>query len=724
MPDRGGDVMRRRARGRRTALSRRRLAVFTAALIVAGCGDGGSGPPPTPAALVATSPNPLAASVVGAAVSPVPEFEVRSSSGRAIGGVPVTVSVTGGGTLTGAPTVSLPGPTPIGTWVLGESAGPQSVTVTVAELAPLEFTVQAQAAAPAELQVVSGHNQFGVAETAAAVPLRVRVVDAFGNPVAGAAVAWSVAAGGGTIAGASSTTDAEGIATAPSWTFGADDGGEEAVVATVGSLTARFVALIGAVPASIVIETPPPERAPVGEPIATVPTFSVRTADDVPISGFPVEVTVSAGGGAIAGAPTTTATGATPIGEWTLGTTIVEQRVSITVPGLAPTEVVVQAVAGPVDTLAIVSGDGQSAVAGAQLPAQPRVRVADRFGNPVEGATINWHVTEGGGSLSATTSFSFADGQASAPVWRLGRIISPQTLRAFVNFKTVFISAEIATNYSVDLRYVGEPPTTTIQQAFSNAARRIEAAVVGDESDVAINNDISACGIGGVGTVQETVDDVLIFANIDSIDGPGGTLGGAGPCLVRGSFLTAVGGMVFDESDLMQMAADGRLEEVILHEMLHVVGIGTLWSSVGLLADAGTSNVRFTGSGARQACVNDHAGGSVCSTAVPVENCRDLPDNATCGQGTEGSHWKESIFVTELMTGFINSGFNPFSKMSIESLGDVGYNVNPLAADPYTVPPTSPGLRAPGAAAIRLPEPMRPRYAVDAAGNVTPIPDR
>ncbi len=705
------------------------VALGSAALFAAACGDGGSGPPPTPAALVATTPNPLSASAVGAAVPMVPEFEVRSSSGRAIGGVPVSVSVSaGGGTLTGAPTVSLGGPTPIGTWVLGETVGSQSITVTVANLAPLEFTVQSQAGAPAELQIVSGNNQFGVAESAAVVPLQVRVVDTFGNAVSGVAVAWAVAAGGGALAGTSSTTNAEGIATAPAWTLGTDDGGEEAVVASLGAFSARFVALIGVAPASIVIEVPPPDESPVGAALAVAPAFSVRDADDVVISGFPVEIAVSAGGGAIANAPTTTASGATPIGEWTLGTTLVEQRVTITVSGLAPTEIVVEAVAGPVDTIAIVSGDDQSAVAGDLLDTPPRVRVADRFGNPVRGATISWSVTQGGGSINTATTFSGADGQASAPLWRLGRLISPQRLRGVVNFKEVFIDAGIATAYLVDVRYVGEPPAANIQQAFSNAARRIEAAVVGDESDVDMTGfPFDACGLG-VNTLNEIVDDIVIFARIESIDGPGSVLGSAGPCVTRSSAgPTILGGMIFDEDDLADMAAQNRLEAVILHEMLHVVGVGTRWDSLSsdLLTGVETTNPRFVGFGATDSCVDDHGGATQCATGVPVENCLDLPPGTDCGDGTKFSHWKESIFIGELMTGYLSAGLNPFSRMSIRSLGDIGYNVNPLAADDYFIPPSAPGLRAPGAAErIRMPAPTRARYTMDALGNITPIPER
>jgi len=48
---------------------------------------------------------------------------------------------------------------------------------------------------------------------------------------------------------------------------------------------------------------------------------------------------------------------------------------------------------------------------------------------------------------------------------------------------------------------------------------------------------------------------------------------------------------------------EGTLEAVILHEMLHVVGFGTMWPTFGLLAGAGGANPTFTGARAAAAFV-------------------------------------------------------------------------------------------------------------------------
>ena len=173
-----------------------------------------------------------------------------------------------------------------------------------------------------------------------------------------------------------------------------------------------------------------------------------------------------------------------------------------------------------------------------------------------------------------------------------------------------------------------------------------------------------------------------VYVTIRAIDGPGGVLGRAGPCyyrIVDGVFpLTGI--MELDEADLADMRAAGLLEDVIIHEMGHILGFGTLWnaSSNDFLVGAGTADPYFNGAAAIAAF--DAAGGTArTDPKVPVEN--------TGGSGTRDSHWRESAHNSELMTGWIEGGgaTNPLSAITIASLADMGYAVNMNAADPYVL---------------------------------------
>ena len=105
----------------------------------------------------------------------------------------------------------------------------------------------------------------------------------------------------------------------------------------------------------------------------------------------------------------------------------------------------------------------------------------------------------------------------------------------------------------------------------------------------------------------------------------------------------------------------------------------------------------------------DAAGGAAFVGAkVPVEN--------TGGSGTRDSHWRESVFDAELMTGYMNAGVaNPLSAVTAASLRDLGYSVDVARADSYAL--SSAALPAPGPESprIELVEQAEQRSGLDVA---------
>jgi hypothetical protein len=240
------------------------------------------------------------------------------------------------------------------------------------------------------------------------------------------------------------------------------------------------------------------------------------------------------------------------------------------------------------------------------------------------------------------------------------------------------------TPFTIEVRFLGG--LTQLQRdAFKAAADRWTRVIVGDLPSVIVDG--------------ETIDDLLILAQGADIDGPGRILGQAGPTRLRprnagtAAFLPAKGEMTFDSADLAQMEAAGTLNDVITHEMGHVlgIGIGPVWTPKHLLQGAGTTNPTFTGNTAKQEYGHLRGTGP---TPVPVEN--------TGGPGTRDSHWRETVFGNELMTGFVGQTGNPLSRMTVGSLQDLGYTVDLTAAEPYTLPShlelAERGLLAAGAA--------------------------
>ncbi len=206
--------------------------------------------------------------------------------------------------------------------------------------------------------------------------------------------------------------------------------------------------------------------------------------------------------------------------------------------------------------------------------------------------------------------------------------------------------------------------TASQEAIFADAADRWAEIITGDIPDV-----ITDIGL---------VDDVAIDASGVFIDGAGGILGQAGPTWLRsGSYLPARGVMQFDSADLSAMESNGTLLHVILHEMGHVLGLGTIWDDLGLVVGLGGTSPQFVGP---QATAEYNSIFGLSSPSVPVEN--------NGGPGTAGSHWEESVFDNELMTGYINGTVIPLSRVTAAQFADLGYQVNLDAADAFS-PPSS-----------------------------------
>ena len=327
---------------------------------------------------------------------------------------------------------------------------------------------------------------------------------------------------------------------------------------------------------------------------------------------------------------------------------------------------------GPPSQIVVVSGENQSALAGTQLSAPIRIAVRDEFGHDLPGQTVTFTVIRGNGSLAASTATTGSDGTATLPPWTLGKRAEPQVVRATVDGIAADISATVFTQYNITLRLSATPEQRVL---FNNAAARISAVVTTElrDADARGGVDLTPCGLPGE-TLDEIIDDVMIFGAIKPIDGRGKILAQAGPCLIRltdNGNMTAVGVMTFDSDDLETLTAAASLEDVITHEMLHVVGIGTLWQDRNLIV-----NGAYAGPAAAREC--RAVGGDIaCASGVPLEN--------QGGSGTVNAHWRESTFNTELMTGFLDSGANPFSRITIGGLEDLGFDVNYAAFDPYTI---------------------------------------
>ncbi len=242
-------------------------------------------------------------------------------------------------------------------------------------------------------------------------------------------------------------------------------------------------------------------------------------------------------------------------------------------------------------------------------------------------------------------------------------------LPVYASLKTVPISTQAAEPYNVTLVFVGNP-SSSVRGVLNDAAARWQQVITSGLADV--SGTINAGDCGNPNTFSGTIDDVVIFAGVTDIDGPGGVLAQAGVCYTRTSGGLPVAGLLqFDTADVGSFAT-ADLRNIALHEMGHELGIGTIWRAKGVLRGSTGSNPTFTGANANSAWVASGGTGR-----VPVEN--------TGGSGTRNGHWRDSVLRNEILTGYYSAGFNPLSRITVGSLQDVGYAVNYSAADPFNL---------------------------------------
>ena len=252
----------------------------------------------------------------------------------------------------------------------------------------------------------------------------------------------------------------------------------------------------------------------------------------------------------------------------------------------------------------------------------------------------------------------------------------------------LFLSAlSVGTTYGIsliNLNFSG-PMTAVQQQSFVDAADYWNSVITG-----------YSLIYDGAGF--PTPHGLTITASLPAIDGVNGILGSAGPQTatyydnnpvglptVALNYATT-GSMQFDSADVAALVANNTFYGVVLHEMAHVLGIGTLWTFNNNV-NGTTYNLynndsgQYTGPNALARWQTEF--NLPAATFVPVE--------LGGGSGTANGHWNENDggggltgivsvdngmdFTNELMTGWASNSFF-VSKTTLGGLADLGYIVD------------------------------------------------
>lgn len=338
-------------------------------------------------------------------------------------------------------------------------------------------------------------------------------------------------------------------------------------------------------------------------------------------------------------------------------------------------------------SLEAVSPLQQSALAGSIVAVAPAVRVLSD-GLPVPGVTVRFETEDAyGGAVSVIQAQTDADGVATAQTWELGPYHATYVVMASLpgsDGDPVIFSASTTSAFELVVHGVDtfEPEA---REQIDRAVRRWQGAIIEPLAPVTgtLDSFAAQCERQAPASPIEHRG-VHVFVHAEPLVGAAGR---GGPCVLRADGSPAFGRIILDSGIIGEYAREGAIESLMLHELGHVLGVGTLWEDAGLLRDpAGpetpNADPHFVGARAQAAFEALRADSGYEGVAVPVEDRASL-------EGSVNAHWRESVIGSEAMsTSWVSLNIAPpLSAMTIASLADLGfYTINTLAADPWRLP--------------------------------------
>ncbi len=612
-------------------------------------------------------------------------------------------------------------------WTLGIGAGVQQVEASIVGVTGGDATFSATASpGPAiELLMMSGDGQVASKGTALANPMVVRSVDEFANGVPDGTVAFAVTGGFGSVDATTVQTGSDGSAQTV-WTVGLILGANTLTATVEGLDPVTFTATSSGIPDLGVGALTASPMSPTLEQTVNLQASVANLGDGPTGAGFNARLELDGtvvGNAAVGpldpgGLAVLSFSDVGPLTEGghtfrlvvDAGGAILESDESNNSSELQITAVQATALEAGTPMPNLAGAAGSMTFFTVEVP----VAAAAPLRAPALAPVASLDVTLSGGTGDADLYVHLGErpslladydcASAGSTTAESCAIPSPTpgtyhiAVHGLADYSGVSLLASTTEStagaFDIELVFINSG-TATQNAVFTAAEVRWESFIQNDLPDVNFATSPIAADecIEGQPLIDDDVDDLRIYVDIVTIDGPFGVLAEAGPCLIRlGSSLPIVGSMRFDVADLGFLEVNNEMVTVVLHEMGHVLGIGTLWGILGLIQNPSVPSspgvdTHFTGP--RAIAAFDGAGGAgyTGGEKVPVEN--------ELGEGSGDVHWRESVLGEELMSPSLNPGqANPLSAISTESLADLGYTVDSSGADPYSKAFTGPA-RAP-----------------------------
>jgi hypothetical protein len=381
--------------------------------------------------------------VAGAADSSPLVAVVKDSNSNVVSGVTVTWAVTAGGGAVSSCTTTTNGLGQVQcNLTTGTTVGTNTVTASVSGIgAPATFTQTTTVGAAASINVSSGGGQTGTAGSPLSGSLIAIVKDSNSNIISGVTVTWAVTAGGGSLSSCTTSTNGSGQVQC-NFTTGTTVGTNTATATVSGVATpATFTETTTAGAAtSIAVSSGGGQTGTAGAPLPGTLIAVVKDTNSNLVSGVTVTWAVTAGGGSLSSC--TTSTNSSGLAQCTLttGATSGTNTVNASVTGIAtPATFTETGNAGAASSIAISNGNSQTGQISTSLAHSFQVTVEDSNGNLVSGATINWVIASGSGSLSSTSNTTSVSGISTSTL-TLQSSVGTETVTATINGTSTLVT--------------------------------------------------------------------------------------------------------------------------------------------------------------------------------------------------------------------------------------------------------------------------------------------
>ena len=350
--------------------------------------------------------------------------EVRDENGDPLEGVRMTFTVlTGGGSMDPQRAPTGPNGRVESTLTLGSRTGANTVEVRTAGISEtVTFTATASTAPPMTPLLlgepttsmrISGDDQRGVPGEVLAYPFVVEVRNENGDPLIWTTVRFAALIGGGSLNHEITITDVNGRAESI-LTLGTDIGTNKVQVNVKGIsqvLVFNAEALAPPMPTTLLSVSGDNQNGTTDETLTNPFVVEVRDQYDAPLEGVKVTFAVSGGGGSLSHEMGRTDANGRAESTLTLGNDSGTNTVEVSVEGVSQTVTfTAETIARMPTTLQSISGDNQNGVAGEVLMSPFVAEIRDQGSTPMEGVTVTFAVSAGGGSLNPEMGLTDANG--------------------------------------------------------------------------------------------------------------------------------------------------------------------------------------------------------------------------------------------------------------------------------------------------------------------------